>query len=119
MVFGRICLIGDAAFAARPPAAAGTVKAAADGWALAGDSRRRPATSLPRWPVHAHTRRYFWTVVDGGIGRQRTADGTMITHAYHVGDTNYPDHSPDDPTIHDFENAGDTPIRFTTVELLD
>jgi beta-alanine degradation protein BauB len=72
-----------------------------------------------RGPFHAHTRRYFWTVVDGGIGRQRTADGTMITREYHVGDTNYSDHSPDDPTIHDFENAGDSPIRFTTVELLD
>ncbi len=36
MVFGRICLIGDAAFAVRPHAAAGTAKAAADGWALAG-----------------------------------------------------------------------------------
>ena len=35
MVFGRICLIGDAAFAVRPHAAAGTAKAAADGWALA------------------------------------------------------------------------------------
>jgi 2,6-dihydroxypyridine 3-monooxygenase len=37
MVFGRICLIGDAAFAVRPHAAAGTAKAAADGWALAGE----------------------------------------------------------------------------------
>ena len=36
MVFGRVCLIGDAAFAVRPHAAAGTAKAAADGWALAG-----------------------------------------------------------------------------------
>ena len=35
MVFGRICLIGDAAFAVRPHAAAGTAKAAEDGWALA------------------------------------------------------------------------------------
>jgi 2,6-dihydroxypyridine 3-monooxygenase len=35
MVFGRVCLIGDAAFAVRPHAAAGTAKAAADGWALA------------------------------------------------------------------------------------
>jgi 2,6-dihydroxypyridine 3-monooxygenase len=35
MTFGRICLIGDAAFAVRPHAAAGTAKAAADGWALA------------------------------------------------------------------------------------
>jgi 2,6-dihydroxypyridine 3-monooxygenase len=35
MVQGRVCLIGDAAFAVRPHAAAGTAKAAADGWALA------------------------------------------------------------------------------------
>jgi 2,6-dihydroxypyridine 3-monooxygenase len=37
MAFGRVCLIGDAAFAVRPHAAAGTAKAAADAWAL-GDA---------------------------------------------------------------------------------
>lgn len=72
-----------------------------------------------RGPFHAHTRRYFWTVVDGGIGRQRTADGTMVIREYNVGDTNYSEHTPADPTIHDFENYGDTEIRFITVELLD
>jgi 2,6-dihydroxypyridine 3-monooxygenase len=35
MAFGRTCLVGDAGFAIRPHAAAGTAKAAADGWALA------------------------------------------------------------------------------------
>jgi 2,6-dihydroxypyridine 3-monooxygenase len=35
MAFARVCLIGDAAFAARPHAAAGTAKAAANAWALA------------------------------------------------------------------------------------
>jgi 2,6-dihydroxypyridine 3-monooxygenase len=35
MAAGRVCLIGDAAFVARPHAAAGTAKAAADAWALA------------------------------------------------------------------------------------
>jgi 2,6-dihydroxypyridine 3-monooxygenase len=35
MALGRICLIGDAAFAVRPHAAAGTAKAAADSWELA------------------------------------------------------------------------------------
>jgi 2,6-dihydroxypyridine 3-monooxygenase len=34
MAFGRACLIGDAAFVARPHAAAGSAKAAADAWAL-------------------------------------------------------------------------------------
>jgi 2,6-dihydroxypyridine 3-monooxygenase len=37
MAFGRACLIGDAAFAVRPHAAAGTAKAADDGWALADE----------------------------------------------------------------------------------
>jgi len=35
MAFGRLCLLGDAAFTARPHTAAGTAKAAADAWALA------------------------------------------------------------------------------------
>ena len=34
MVFDRVALVGDAAFAARPHAAAGTAKAAADAWSL-------------------------------------------------------------------------------------
>jgi 2,6-dihydroxypyridine 3-monooxygenase len=34
MAFGRICLIGDAAFALRPHVAAGTAKAAEDAWRL-------------------------------------------------------------------------------------
>jgi 2,6-dihydroxypyridine 3-monooxygenase len=37
MAFGRVCLVGDAAFAVRPHAAAGTAKAADDGWALADE----------------------------------------------------------------------------------
>lgn len=35
MAFGRTCLVGDAAFVARPHMAAGTAKAAANAWALA------------------------------------------------------------------------------------
>jgi 2,6-dihydroxypyridine 3-monooxygenase len=34
MVFGRVCLMGDAAFALRPHAAVGTAKAAEDAWQL-------------------------------------------------------------------------------------
>jgi 2,6-dihydroxypyridine 3-monooxygenase len=52
MAFGRICLIGDAAFALRPHAAAGTAKAAADAWALAEALAATPGdldTALPRW----------------------------------------------------------------------
>jgi 2,6-dihydroxypyridine 3-monooxygenase len=35
MAVGRVCLLGDAAFAARPHAAAGTAKAAENAWTLA------------------------------------------------------------------------------------
>jgi 2,6-dihydroxypyridine 3-monooxygenase len=36
MAFGRVCLVGDAAFSVRPHAAAATAKGADDVWALAG-----------------------------------------------------------------------------------
>jgi 2,6-dihydroxypyridine 3-monooxygenase len=51
MAFGRVCLLGDAAFAVRPHAAAGTAKAADDGWALdaALSSKHDVAAALERW----------------------------------------------------------------------
>ena len=52
MAFGRIALIGDAAFAVRPHAAAGTAKACADGWALRDalrDAEGDPLAALSRW----------------------------------------------------------------------
>jgi 2,6-dihydroxypyridine 3-monooxygenase len=52
MAFGRVCLLGDAAFALRPHAAAGTAKAAADAWALAAAlqaTRGNVEEALPGW----------------------------------------------------------------------
>ncbi|MDB5068122.1 MAG: hypothetical protein JWM18_4556 [Chloroflexi bacterium] len=72
-----------------------------------------------RAPFHAHTRRYFWTVVDGGPGRQRSGDGTVRVREYRVGESQYQEPSPDDVLIHDLENVGDDVLRFVTVELLD
>ena len=55
---GRVALIGDAACAARPHAAAGTAKAAADGWALAaalGDAGGDIRAALAKWePEQLH-----------------------------------------------------------------
>ena len=55
MAFGRVCLIGDGAFVARPHAAAGTAKAAEDGYQLSralleadGDIPRALALWEPR-----------------------------------------------------------------------
>ena len=52
MVFGRVALIGDAAFAVRPHAAAGTAKACADAWALRDalrDADGDPVAALAGW----------------------------------------------------------------------
>ena len=51
MAFGRICLVGDAAFAVRPHAAAGTAKAADDAWALTAALETAPdvASALAEW----------------------------------------------------------------------
>ena len=46
MAFGRVCLVGDAAFSVRPHAAAATAKGADDVWALA-DALRRAGGDVP------------------------------------------------------------------------
>ena len=80
MSFGRLCLIGDAAFVVRPHAAAGTAKAAADAWALAEALERESdvPTALARWEpgqvrlgaqLLERTRR---------IGRRSQFDGTWV-----------------------------------------
>ena len=71
-----------------------------------------------RGPFHAHTHNYFWTVVEAGVGKQRLADGSYMVRDYEVGQTQFSAHSADAPLIHDLENAGDTELRFITVELL-
>jgi 2-polyprenyl-6-methoxyphenol hydroxylase-like FAD-dependent oxidoreductase len=52
MLFGRACLLGDAAFVVRPHTAGATAKAAADARALAAAARSAPAglgAALARW----------------------------------------------------------------------
>ncbi len=52
MVVGRVCLLGDAAFALRPHAAVGTAKAAEDAWQLARALQSNPGdvdAALATW----------------------------------------------------------------------
>lgn len=72
-----------------------------------------------RGPFHAHTRPYFWTVVNAGRGLQRFVDGTFIVRDYEEGETRFLEHTPQSALIHDLENVGDGVLRFVTVELLD
>lgn len=71
-----------------------------------------------RGEFHLHDGPYFWTVVQGGTGLQRSDDGTYKLREYHEGDTSFQENSPEHRMIHDFENAGVDVIRFVTVELL-
>jgi beta-alanine degradation protein BauB len=71
-----------------------------------------------RGAFHSHTTRYFWTVVEGGRGLQRFADGTYVVKDYVVGETRYLEHTEESPLVHDLENVGTAPLRFVTVELL-
>ena len=48
---GRVCLVGDAAITARPHAAAGSAKAAADAWDLAEHLADIDATGVPAAPA--------------------------------------------------------------------
>ena len=55
MVVGGVCVIGDAAFAARPHAAAGTAKAAENAWTLAEtltDAGNDWKRALDAWSMH-------------------------------------------------------------------
>jgi 2-polyprenyl-6-methoxyphenol hydroxylase-like FAD-dependent oxidoreductase len=67
MAFGRVCLLGDAAFALRPHIAAGTAKAAADGWALA------QALDEARGDVHGRAQR----LGDASTRRRRGGAGAF------------------------------------------
>jgi len=78
MAFRRACLIGDAAFAVRPHAAAGTAKAAADAWALADALAAHPDVpdALAHWePGQLELGRSLLERTRA-IGRRSQVDGT-------------------------------------------
>jgi 2,6-dihydroxypyridine 3-monooxygenase len=80
MAFGRVCLIGDAAFSVRPHAAAGTAKAAADAWGLADALRQTQdvARALAQWePVQLALGQQLLARTRA-IGRRSQVDGTWV-----------------------------------------
>ncbi len=87
MAFGRVCLLGDGAFAVRPHAAAGTAKACADAWAL------RDALAGMAGDVVGALRR--WEASQLVLGRQ------LLHRAREMGRRSQFDHSwvPGDPSL--------------------
>lgn len=83
MAFGRICLLGDAAFTARPHAAAGTAKAAEDAWKL-GEAVKATDGDIP-------SALRPWEIEQLALGRQlvarsRAAGERLQSGQWRVGD---------------------------------
>ena len=79
MVFGRACLLGDAAFLGRPHAAAGTAKAAEDAWTLAEELAAHPGdldAALAAWEPGQLTVGRNLRERTRAIGRRSQFDGT-------------------------------------------
>ncbi|HYZ99053.1 MAG TPA: FAD-dependent monooxygenase [Acidimicrobiales bacterium] len=80
MAFGRVCLVGDAAWAVRPHAAAGTAKAADDAWALAAAlaDHGDVGSALAAWePGRLELGRALLERTRS-IGRRSQVDGTWV-----------------------------------------
>ena len=71
MAFQRACLIGDAAFVARPHVGAGTAKAAADAWSL--------AEALPAAGGNLTVALHLWELAQLDLGRR------LVSRAQHLG----------------------------------
>jgi hypothetical protein len=69
--------------------------------------------------AHRHVLDYFWTAIEAGCGRQRTADGTTRDVTYVRGETRHYTFGPGEYLLHDLENIGATELVFSTVEFLD
>ena len=101
MARGRVCLVGDAAFALRPHIAAGTAKAAADARTLADAIRDDAGRSVPRalraWEPHQLALGRAATARARDVGERAQVTGTLrpgdpeIAFGLHrPGDGNFP-----------------------------
>ena len=71
-----------------------------------------------RLPFHCHRTSYFYRCESDGVSRARTPDGLVCTYASRADEVTFHELPPGETLVHDFENAGETTLRFTTVELL-
>lgn len=71
-----------------------------------------------RLPFHRHRTTYFYRCHATGRTRVRFPEGWGVEYTSFEDEVQVHEIGPDDVVIHDLENAGDTPLVFTTVELL-
>jgi beta-alanine degradation protein BauB len=71
-----------------------------------------------RLPFHRHRTSYFYRCHAGGATRVHFPDGTGAVYESVADEVHLQEIGPDDVVVHSLENAGDSPLVFTTVELL-
>ena len=80
-----------------------------------GTSRSSRASGLP---FHRHRTSYFYRCHAGSLTRVRFPDGTGAVYESVADEVHHHEIGEDDLVVHDLENAGDSLLAFTTVELL-
>ena len=71
-----------------------------------------------RLPFHCHRTSYFYRCESAGISQVRTPDGGVGTYESLADEVTFHEIPAGETLIHDLSNAGETVLRFTTVELL-
>jgi hypothetical protein len=71
-----------------------------------------------RLPFHRHRTSYFYRCHAGGPTRVRFPDGAGADYESVVDEVQLHEIAPDEVVVHSLENVGDSPLVFTTVELL-
>lgn len=71
-----------------------------------------------RLPFHRHRTSYFYRSHAEGRVQVRLPDGALAVYDERADDVHFHEIGPGDLVVHDLENVGDTPLAYTTVELL-
>ena len=71
-----------------------------------------------RLPFHRHRTSYFYRSHADGLVQVRFPDGTGGVYDESADDVHFHPIGSDDVVVHDLENVGETPLAYTTVELL-
>jgi oxalate decarboxylase/phosphoglucose isomerase-like protein (cupin superfamily) len=93
------------------------------GTALLGENDRVRAWEIKlepgeRCPFHCHRTSYYWISHADGVARVGFTDGTSEEYTHRAGEVTHIAIEPGERLVHDLTNVGETPLVFTTVELL-
>lgn len=93
------------------------------GTALLGEGARVRAWEIElqpgeRAPFHCHRSSYCWIAHGDGVARVGFTDGTYEDYVHQAGEVTFIEIPAGERWIHDLTNVGETPLSFTTLELL-